>query len=67
MKTFKHYGNHITVNTLAELEKAKKESVKEEQENLNKTASSLKTTVGVIKQNEISNLLHVQTVYTNAV
>ena len=49
-------------NLFQELEKAKKESVKEEQENLNKTASSLKTTVGVIKQNEISNLLHVQTV-----
>jgi len=43
-------------NLFQELEKAKKESVKEEQENLNKTASSLKTTVGVIKQNEISNL-----------
>ena len=28
MKTFKHYGNHITVNTLAELEKAKKISNK---------------------------------------
>ena len=24
MRTFKHSGNHITVNTLAELEKAKK-------------------------------------------
>ena len=43
-------------NLFQELEKAKKESVKEEQENLNKTASSLKTTVGVIKQNELSNL-----------
>ncbi len=28
MKTFKHYGNHITVNTLAELERAKKISNK---------------------------------------
>ena len=45
--------NYFDIN---QLEKAKKESVKEEQENLNKTASSLKTTVGVIKQNEISNL-----------
>ncbi len=26
MKTFKHYGKHITINTLAELEKAKKAS-----------------------------------------
>ena len=26
MKTFKHYGKHITINTLAELEKAKKVS-----------------------------------------
>ena len=60
-KTFLEYIN-------AEKKLAKiKESVKEEQENLNKSASSLKTTVGVIKQNEISNLLHVQTVYTNAV
>ena len=24
MKTYKHFGNHITINTLAELEKAKK-------------------------------------------
>ena len=28
MKTYKHIGNHITINTLAELEKAKKVSVK---------------------------------------
>ena len=28
MKTYKHVGNHITINTLAELEKAKKISVK---------------------------------------
>ena len=28
MKTFKHSGNHVTVNTLAELEKAKKISSK---------------------------------------
>ncbi len=27
MKTFKHHGNHVTINTLAELEKAKKISV----------------------------------------
>jgi glucose-1-phosphate cytidylyltransferase len=27
MKTYKHFGNHVTVNTLAELEKAKKISV----------------------------------------
>lgn len=27
MKTYKHYGNHVTINTLAELEKAKKISV----------------------------------------
>tara|TARA_Y100000389_G_scaffold196534_1_gene229619 strand:+ start:1311 stop:2024 length:714 start_codon:yes stop_codon:yes gene_type:complete len=28
MKTYKHVGNHLTINTLAELEKAKKVSVK---------------------------------------
>ena len=27
MKTYKHFGNHVTINTLAELEKAKKISV----------------------------------------
>ena len=43
-------------NLFEELEKAKQESKVEEQETLNSTATSIKTVVGAIKQDEISNL-----------
>ena len=43
-------------NLFEELEKAKQESKVEEQETLNSTATSIKTVVGTIKQDEISNL-----------
>ena len=43
-------------NLFEELEKAKQESKVEEQETLNNTATSIKTVVGTIKQDEISNL-----------